>query len=165
MKKFFFIFLFLGTTFFSFSEASARGVIIYNNGEKIEVTQELPADLMLEEWGIEEHVNVGVKYDQFAIFWVPMWNYGETKHVLVNDEKDIYYDLSAEEIAYLNETYGLDISDEPRIGFWNKIGGKLIWGALLLFILWGSFGRKKDEDGEAALAQEPVPADGTASAE
>ena len=51
------------------------------------------------------HVNLGVMYEQFSIFWIPMWNYGETKFVLVNDKKDTYYDLSAEEIQTLKTDF------------------------------------------------------------
>ena len=69
--------------------ASARGVIVYSNGEKIEVVQKVPAEVLFEEL-VDEHVNIGVMYNQFSIMWIPMWNYGETVHVLVNDAEDTY---------------------------------------------------------------------------
>ncbi len=154
MKKLIFTLVLSGAFVLTATTVSARGVIVYSNGEKIEVTQKLPEDVMLIE---DEHVNVGVMYKQFSIFWIPMWNYGETVHVLVNDAKDTYWDLTAEEVAFVNEEYGLAIPEVPRIGFWNKIGGKLIWGAVILLALWGWWiGRKNKKEAEVP-ASSPAP--------
>lgn len=141
MKKLILTSLLFGAILFSATDVSARGVIIYSNGEKIEVVKEVPADIQLIE---EEHVNVGVMYEQFSIFWVPMWNYGETVYVLVNDAGDTYWDLSAEEVQYLNEEHAMELPETPVIGFWNKIGGKIIWAAVILFALWGWWHSRKD---------------------
>ena len=157
MKKLIFSLLLLGALSITATPASARGVIVYSNGETIEVVQKVPDDVIFEEF-VEEHVNIGVMYDQFSIFWIPMWNYGETVHVLINDAEDTYYDLSVEEIEYLNEEYGLEISTAPRIGFWNKIGGKMIWGAVLLFFVWGAINRKKGDEEPVAQSEEQEPA-------
>ena len=130
--------------FFSAISVSAN-VIIYSNGEKVEVVKELPEDAVLDG----EHVNLGVMYNQFSIFWIPMWNYGETKYVLLNDAKDTYYDLDAEDLEMLRSEFNIKISDKPSIGFWNKIGGKIIWIlviALVIFVYWVT--RKDNEDAE-----------------
>ncbi len=164
MKKLIFTLVLSGAFVFTATTVSAaRGVIIYSNGEKIEVSQKLPEDVMLIE---DEHVNIGTMYNQFSIFWIPMWNYGETVHVLVNDAKDTYYDLTAEEITYINEEFGLEIPEQPRIGFWNKIGGKLIWGAVILFALWGWWtSRKNKKEAETPASSAPETTDTSTGSE
>ena len=158
MKKLIFTLALSGAFVLTATTASARGVIVYSNGEKIEVVRELPADVELIE---QEHVNIGVMYKQFSIFWIPMWNYGETSYVLVNDAKDTYYDLTAEEIDMLNDEWEMDLPAKPRIGFWNSIGGKLIWGAVILFALWGWWSTRKDDEEAEIPASPEVPATDT----
>lgn len=113
--------------------AAARGVIIYSNGEQIDVIENYPAEVVVNE---DEHVNLGVYFQQFSIFWVPMWNYGETKFVLVNDAEDTYYDLEADDIEYLKSEFGIEVPEKPVIGFWHRIGGKIIWGIVLIGLIW-----------------------------
>jgi len=142
MKRTIFTLSLFGIMLFAANTASAKGVIIYSNGEKIELAKELPADVTIDG----THVNLGVMYDQFAIFWIPMWNYGETKFVLVNDKKNTYWDVDEETIEILKTDFNVEISEKPTIGFWNKIGGKLIWGALILLAIWGWWSSRNDED-------------------
>ncbi len=123
--------------------ASAKGIpIVYSNGQKITVAQSLPDSVQING----EHVNFAVSFNQFAIFWIPMWNYGETKPVLLTDSKTTYYDIEEEDATYL-EQFGIDAGKTPKIPFWDRIGGKLIWGPLVLLILWGILpSRKKKEE-------------------
>jgi hypothetical protein len=146
MKKALLALTFFGALFLTAKTASADVVIFYSNGEKLEVVSKLPADAVIDG----SHVNLGVMYKQFAIFWIPMWNYGDVKYVLINDKKDTYYDLDEEvTIAMLKEEFDLNVPDVPTIGFWNKIGGKIIWGGLILLIIWGNIpNRKKNKDEE-----------------
>jgi len=130
---------------FTANNASARGLIIYSNGEKIEVVKQLPDSAIIDG----THVNLGVMYKQFSIFWIPMWNYGDTKFVLVNDKKDTYYDLDKENIETLKTEFNVNVPDNPAIGFWNKIGGKIIWGVLIIAAICGWWiSRKDNEDAE-----------------
>ena len=127
--------------FFTANTALAKGIIIYSNGEKIETVKKLPDSVVINN----EHVNLGVMYKQFAIFWVPMWNYGETKSVLVNDKKDTYYDLGEEDIKTLKTEYSVDVPNKPVIGFWNKTGGKIIWGIFIFVAILGWWTSRKDD--------------------
>jgi len=136
--------------FFAANTASARGIIVYSNGEKIELTKELPADVTIDG----THVNLGVMYDQFAIFWVPMWNYGETRFVLFNDKKNTYWDVDEETIEILKTDFNVEVPAKPTIGFWNKIGGKLIWFGVILLAFWGWWSSRKDDDEEEAEQEE-----------
>jgi hypothetical protein len=137
-------FVFCATT------VSAKGVIIYSTGPHFETVQELPADETVEG----KHVNFGIAYDQFSIFWIPIWNYGTTEYVLVCDDGDSAYSLSEENLEYISEKYGIDTKSAPSISFWNRIGGKLIWIAVILFIIWGLVGKKKKEPEEPVNAAE-----------
>ena len=145
MKKALLALTFFGALFLTAKTASADVVIFYSNGEKVEVVSKLPADAVIDG----SHVNLGVMYKQFAIFWIPMWNYGDVKYVLINDKKDTYYDLDEEvTIAMLKEEFDLNVPDVPSIGFWNKIGGKIIWGAVLLVLagIWWVTHKDKDKE-------------------
>ncbi len=151
MKKVIFTLILFGALFFTANSASAKGVIIYSNGEKIDVTHKLPEEITING----EHVNLAVMYKQFSIFWIPMWNYGETQYVLLNDKEDTYYDIDAEEIEILKSGYDIPIPEEPTMNFWNKIGGKIIWIVLLLIVVYYTWiGRKDNEEAEIPTQDE-----------
>ena len=69
--------------------------------------------------------------------------------MLINDKKDTYYDLDKEDIEALKSEFNVKISDKPSIGFWNKVGGKIIWALVIIatFCSWW-FTRKDDEEAE-----------------
>ena len=143
MKHIAFFILVLIAFIFVSNTASAKGIpIFYGEGPKFVTTHQLPDSVIIDG----KHVNFGVGFEQFSIFWVPMWNYGETQYVLVtDDEKQAYTDLGEDELAYLKEEYSIDTDKSPSIPFWDKIGGKMIWGAILLFIIWGIIPSKKSK--------------------
>ena len=140
MKKIFIALALFCALFFTTNKASA--VIIYSTGEKIEIVKELPDSAIIDN----HHVNLGVMYDQFSIFWIPLWNYGETKFVLVNDKKNYYYDLDEEDIQMIRDEFGVKIPNKPKIGFWNKIGGKLVLITLIAGIILFRGGNSEDEE-------------------
>jgi hypothetical protein len=156
MKKLILALALAGALSLAATNASARGFIIYSNGEKLEITQKFPEteDFTFDDG---EHMNLGVMYNQFSIFWIPMWNYGETKWVFVNDKRDSYSDeLTAEDIETLRTEYGFDIPDEPKIGFWNRVGGKIVWGIIIALILcawWWTREKKKPETAAGATSE------------
>jgi hypothetical protein len=139
MKKVIFSIALFSALFITANNVSAGVVIFYSNGQKIDVVQKLPKEVIIDK----KHVNLGVMYDQFAIFWIPLWNYGETKYVLINDKEDTYYDLDEEDLEMLRSEYDVKISEKPSIDFWNKIGGKLIGLVVLGFILFGYWAKRK----------------------
>ncbi|MDR2146546.1 MAG: hypothetical protein LBE91_08840 [Tannerella sp.] len=155
MKKSILILALLGAFFFTATSVSAKGVIFYNTGEHVEVSKELPADATIDG----EHVNLGVMYEQFSIFWVPIWNYGETKHVLINDKKDAYWDLDAELIESLETEFNIEIPEKPAIGFWNKIGGKIVVVIVILGLVFYQR-RRKDDDATEIPTESPQTTDG-----
>ncbi|MDR3339085.1 MAG: hypothetical protein LBT25_03135, partial [Candidatus Symbiothrix sp.] len=139
MKNVVLTFCFLVVFIFSTETVSARGAIVYSTGPHFETKQKLP----IEETVEGAHVNFGVAYEQFSIFWIPIWNYGETEYALITDDGETAYYLEEESLEYFKEEYDIDTSSEPSISFWNKIGGKLIWIVVILLVIWGSVNKKK----------------------
>ena len=120
--------------------SKGRKKTLYSYGQKIEVIKNLPSQAVAGNK--REHVNLGVMYQQVAIFRVPTWNYGEIKYVLINDKKETYYDIDEKDLEILKTKYEVNVPDKPAISFWNKIGGKIIWGVVILTALYGAIGRK-----------------------
>ena len=134
---------------FTTNTASA-GAVIYSTGEKIDVVMELPDSAIIDD----QHVNLGVMYEQFSLFWIPLWNYGETRFVLINDKEDYYYDLDAEDIQMIEDEFGVDIPEKPKIGFWNKIGGKLVLIAIVVGIMLFRNRNSGDEEEDEGDSEE-----------
>lgn len=124
---------------------SAKGVIFYHTGQKISVIEELPEDAAIDG----EHVNLAVSYEQFGLFWMPVWNYGETAYVLLSDDEKTYWDLDEELLQDIKKEYNLDIPDKPELPLWQKIGLKPVIILFIIFIIWGQFGGKKEEEVQA----------------
>ena len=59
----------------------------------------------------------------------------------------IYYidNETAQEFA---DKYQFTLSEEPTLSFWNKIGGKLIGGALIIILIYFYTRRSKASDKE-----------------
>lgn len=133
--------------------SKARGIIFYSAGEEIEKVYDLPQS---EEYQIQAsdgqwyHADLGVMHEQFSLFWIPLWNYGEETYVLFTDKKvgnyDMtYVDLTDEEIQYLHEEFGVPLT--PSLPFWDVYGGKLVAIAIIaLIILYTKLKNKKEEN-------------------
>jgi hypothetical protein len=137
--------VFLIAFIFNTAVVSAKGIVVYGTGPHFETKTNLPDSETIEG----KHVNFGIAYEQFSLFWIPVWNYGTVEYALVSDDGDTAYSpLSEEDLQYLTDTYSLDTASAPGISFWNKIGGKLIWIAVILLIIWGYSGKKKEKTEE-----------------
>lgn len=156
MKKLLLSLVLCGSLALVSTPASARGVIFYSTGEHLDIFQKLPADFEFEDG---DHMNLGVMYNQFSLMWIPVWNYGETKWAYVNDAKDSYDDnVTEEELEMFRTEYAYDIPDKPRIGFWDSIGGKLVWAAVIAGAVIFGRNRKGDDDEEQPEARNEEPA-------
>lgn len=128
------------------STSSAKGFVVYGNDPVITKVLDLPMNeefTVIADDGKAYHADLGVMYDEFSLFWVPIWNYGDKKYVLFTDTKvgeydNTYVDLTSEDVAYLQSQFG-GIPTEPELPFWNAFGGKLI---LLLLLVIGIFFNK-----------------------
>lgn len=104
--------------------------------------KELPSEFQLESPNGEVvHYDLGIKYDQLNIFKIfPIWN-SDASYCLyheVNDDKVSYIEISEQDMQNLRSAFN-DIPEEPSLPFWDRIGGKLIFSAILALILGTSF--------------------------
>ena len=111
----------------------AKIPIFYGDGDEITKVLSLPSS---EEFTVTAadgklyHADLGILRKQFSLFYIPVWNYGRMRYVLYTDTKVgeydwTYYDLSRDDIAYLQSRFS-GIPDKPKLPFWDAIGGKLV---------------------------------------
>lgn len=124
-------------------KASAKGVIIYSNGETLKTLHELPEEAKLDDG---THVNLGVHYESFSLFWMPLWNYGDYKYVLLNDAEDTYADLTEEEVKEISEKFNLNLPAQPELPLMSQIGLKPVVIIVILLLIYGQFAGKSDEE-------------------
>ena len=118
---------------FGITRASAKGTVLYGNGETVEKVMELPQReefKILAQDGKWYHADLGIKHEQFSLFGVPIWNYGTEKYVLYTDTQIegydyTYADLSSSDVRYLRQEFS-SIPAKPELSFWTRIGGKLV---------------------------------------
>ncbi len=126
--------------------ASARARIpVCMPCEYLETTLDLPAETEFIGES-NDPLNVGYRFEQINIIWIPIWNY-EGEYCLVNDAEDMYYDLTEDEKAYLTETHQASFEGSP-LSLWDKMGGKAIILIILALILWGAIPSKKNKEEE-----------------
>jgi len=132
--------------------------VFYSNGTQFAKLSDLPEEA-IELYG--EKLSFGVAFEQFSLMWIPVWNYGEVQYVLIAEDGNNAYLLDEEDFQYLKEECGIDTDKNPasRIPFWHKIGGKLIWVALLVLLFGVGRGKKKDENEELAIDEDEPLAD------
>ena len=112
--------------------------------EKIITVKQLPTDDKFKD-DKGGKLNLGYIYKEYGALWLPVWN-NDGRYVLTNVKEDTYYDLSAEEITMLKQEDKIDIPSGSPLSFWKKIGGKLIVGTLLAFLIWGMLPSKNKKE-------------------
>lgn len=112
--------------------------------EYLQFVAELPDDstFMAAEYGA--HLDMGYKYKQFWLVWVPIWNYEGEYCLMIKGKEDVFFSITPEELKAYKEKYKLDLPENP-LSFWNKIGGKLIVGALAGLAIYGLIPSKEDK--------------------
>lgn len=138
MKKLFLLLLIIFACVMS-QNLNAKGVIVYHDGPKFRTLQELPADQTIDG----KHVNLGIAFKQFGLFWMPVWNYGEVEYALVSDDEEYAWGLDDEALAEYEKEFNLNLAGGPSIPMWDKIGAKPILIILILLIIWGYLPSKK----------------------
>lgn len=110
----------------------AKIPIIYSTGEALTKVETLPKEAVSDDG---THFNLGIYHNQFSIFYMPMWNYGDPQYALINDKKDQYIVLDQEGVKEVSKEYNLQLSETPSLPWTTKIGGKPIIILILLFSL------------------------------
>lgn len=148
MKKFFLFCALLIASAAMTQQAAARGTILYGNGPEFQQMYDLP-DSLTSEAG--NPLEFGVGFEQFSLFYVPIWNYGDTEYAVYDAETRTIYSLDEEDVEAFKQEYGWELPEKPGLSFWNRIGGKLILLVVLAAVVAGWL-MKNRESGEDAAA-------------
>ncbi|MDR1056583.1 MAG: hypothetical protein LBL90_12360 [Prevotellaceae bacterium] len=139
----------LAITFFALlcfsNKAEAIPVFYSFGGEKLNTMYDLPNDSTT--MSADGYVNIGCKFKQFSIFWIPIWNWDEQYCFVVEGKNNTYYSATTQQIKELANEYNVKLAGASP-SFWNKIGGKIIVCILLALIIWGYIPGKKKKDDE-----------------
>lgn len=95
-------------------------------------------------------MNFGLTFEQFSLFYVPIWNYGEVEYALYDDANQTIYSLEEEDVAFLKDEYGWELDENPSLSLWNRFGGKLILLVVILLVVVGWIWKNKENKGETA---------------
>ncbi len=123
--------------------------------EYITIVADLPdsSDFYSEEY--KGYMDIGYKYNQFWLVWLPIWN-SDGEYCLTINGQDVYFDITSAELKKIAKTYNIELPSNP-IPLWDKIGGKVIIGLLIAFAIWFYFikgkkeSKKEDEEEEDDL--------------
>lgn len=140
----------------------ARKIIFYSTGDHVSKVMDLPNDEnfeVLTDDGKSYHANLGILHKQFSLFWIPVFNYDTEKYVLYTDTKIDGYDytyaeLDTSEIKTLQKVYGYKIPDTPKLPFWDRIGGKLVWLAIIIALIVYRYKQKDEENIDTTSTQQ-----------
>lgn len=120
--------------------------MFYGTAETSVKVHDLPDEFPFLVGAEQVPMDVGYCYKQLQILFVPAWNYNEHYCGYIDDKR--YSDISKENLLELSKALSLDTSwdnDEPKIPFWDRIGGKLVLGAVVLFAIYRGIRNKREE--------------------
>ena len=86
-----------------------------------------------------DYVDIGVKYSEIQIFFLPVWQYDMKYVAVIPNNSDSYYDLSNEEVMELAKSASISIPpiSQVKLDFWTAWGGKMVLALLIaLFVLY-----------------------------
>lgn len=140
--------IFISVLVFGFSNAFGRAKIPFGKREVIEIVSELPDNEMYEtSEGSKDYLDLATLHEEFNIAWIlPLWITKEPKLVLYSSKSETYYDLNEEELALTLSENKINKEDVLKVPFYNKYGGKIVFGIILALIIWSYMGKKDEED-------------------
>jgi hypothetical protein len=135
--------LFFGTVFFV-HDAKAGIPIVYGDADKIIKVADLPQNEQYQTKleGKLTHFDIGYMYTKSHIMWIP-YNTSNGKFVGYID-KDNYLELTPDDLQQIKAQEKITLSDS-YISFWDKIGGRVVFGLVILLIIWGMIPSKNKE--------------------
>jgi hypothetical protein len=140
-----------------YANTMAKGAIVYcSDCEYITVVGDLPDSAQFYSEEYKGYMDIGYKYSQVWVFWVPLWN-KTGEYCLTIKGQDVYFEYTKEEIEELAKMYNIKLPENP-IPFWDKIGGKLLIILLLAAAVWyfKFYDKPKKEETESETASTPT---------
>jgi len=123
------------------STAEARGGIpfVYGSTERILKAGEFPNTEDFEH-SSGVLVDPGWCWEQFHVFFIPVWNADGHWCGYVQSETESL-SLNEEELKEISDDIGIALPAPPSLPFWDAVGGKLalvglLIGVFILMILW-----------------------------
>ena len=109
-------------------------IIWSNGGESMMKVADLPDS---EEYITSEgkFYDIGYRYKQFKLFWIPVWNYDKQWCGYIDN--DTFVNLTETEVFNLAQAAGVRLPKNVQPPFWDEWGGKLLLLSglgLLIFI-------------------------------
>lgn len=112
--------------------AQAGVPIVYSTGEVLSKVVTLPSDERFTT-ATGQHVDLGYRYRELSIFWIPLWQWDGKWCGHVGSDKE-YIDLAPADVQAIVKEAGVTLPANP-ISFWHAWGGKLVASAILLVLL------------------------------
>lgn len=135
MKKirFFLMTMVFGLSMFTTIAHAGPPVFFSWGGEKIVMVMPLPN---MQEFQLKtgEHVDIGYRFSQITIFFIPVWNYEEHWCGYIGTDKR-YMDYDKATLDDAARSASLTIPTGSPIPFWDAYGGKLVFAILVLLSL------------------------------
>ena len=87
--------------------------------------------------------DIGYRYKQFKLFWIPIWNYDKSWCGYIDN--DTFVDLTEAEVFELAQAAGVRLPKNVQPPFWDEWGGKLLFiGGIGLYIFIKRAAREDD---------------------
>src|SRR5215203_2222658 len=134
------------------ASAQAAPVIFGWGGQEIIKVADFPNTAEFE-YARGEYIDAGYAYKQVTIFFIPVLNY-DIKWVGYVGEKNGYLQLKKAELDRLAAKANVRLPETPALPVWDSIGGKLVFGLiLLLYIGWKFLSASIDVQEDAPVAE------------
>ncbi|QCW99867.1 hypothetical protein FGM00_07055 [Aggregatimonas sangjinii] len=147
--------LILATALFSqLSFGRAKIPLPFGTKEKIIHTMDLP-DHKAFQLADGQYYDIGSHYEIRHLFWLA---YAHSKPQIVGylGNSDAYVVLTNSELKAIKQRANIELAGMAEVGFMDKIGGKILLGALMLLALFGVyttyFSRRASLEEEESIA-------------
>ena len=130
--------------------SEAKGFIFFfGNNQEVSEVYKLPNEEYFQT-DKGEHVNLGIVYKVFKIFWIPLFITEDPTFIYtVEGKDDIYYNIDADVVKSIAEEYNIDdVESLKKVPFWDAWGGKILVLVLILvfvFISMSTGGETADD--------------------
>ncbi|MBT1701696.1 hypothetical protein [Chryseosolibacter indicus] len=145
-----FIAIMLTLVFYSVDAAPRIRVPYCSDCMYITKVADLPDSASFYSKEYNAYADLGYVYKQLWFVWLPIWNY-EGQYALIIKDKDVYFDISEDELKELAETHKIALPSNP-VGLWDKLGGKAIIILAIALGIWAYVDKKNPaENSEVAV--------------
>jgi len=130
----------------SFNVVQARLKVPFGEKEVLVKVADLPDTPEFETGeGSGQYFDLGRMHTEYNVLWLPLYIVQEPKLVGIGQAKDVYYDISDEELNQILKASNLDKEKLLGLDFFTKYGGKLVAALLIILIIYGYLPRRPNK--------------------